>query len=78
MTPMTLKELYAEARRLPREQAVELMDMLLLETFTAPDAQVQEAWGREIDQRLAEIESGKISGVPADKVMEDVRRIVGL
>lgn len=76
--PMTLKELYAETRQLPRKQAAELMDLLLIDTFREPDPEVEEAWGREIDRRLAEIESGKVEGVPSEQVMAEVRKIVGL
>jgi putative addiction module component (TIGR02574 family) len=76
--PMTLKELYAEARQLPREQAAELMDLLLVDTFIEPDAAVGEAWSREIDRRVAEIESGKEPGVSGDEVMAEVRKLVGL
>ena len=76
--PMTLKELYAETRRLPREQAAALMDLLLIDTFSEPDPAVEEAWGREIDRRLAELESGKVKGIPAEEVMAKARKIVGL
>ncbi len=75
---MTLKELYAETRQLPREQAAELMDLLLIDTFSEPDAAVQEAWDREIDRRLAELESGKVQAIPGDQVMAEVRKTVGL
>ncbi|HEY0969012.1 MAG TPA: addiction module protein [Opitutaceae bacterium] len=75
---MTLKELYAETRQLPREQAAELMDLLLIDTFSEPDAAVQEAWDREIDRRLAELESGKVQAIPGDQVMAKVRKTVGL
>ena len=75
---MTLKELYLETRRLPREQASELMDLLLVDTFSEPDATVDEAWGREIDRRLGELESGQVKGIPADEVMAKARKIVGL
>ncbi len=75
---MTLKELYAETRQLPREQAAELMDLLLIDTFSEPDTAVQEAWDREIDRRIAELESGKVQPIPGDQVMADVRKIVGL
>jgi putative addiction module component (TIGR02574 family) len=77
-TNMTLKELYAETRRLPREQAAELMDLLLVDTFSEPDPQLEEAWGREIDRRMAELESGQVKGIPAEEVMARVRKIVGL
>lgn len=75
---MTLKELYAETRQLPREQAAELMDLLLIDTFSAPDSAVQEAWDREIARRLAELESGKVQAIPGDQVMAEVRKLVGL
>lgn len=76
--PMTLKELYAETRQLPREQAAELMDLLLVDTFSEPDTAVEEAWGREIDRRLAELESGQVKGIPAEEVMARARKMVGL
>jgi putative addiction module component (TIGR02574 family) len=76
--PMTLKELYTETRRLPREQAAELMDLMLINTFSEPDPAVDEAWGREIDRRLAELESGQVQGIPAEEVMARARKIVGL
>ncbi len=76
--PMTTKELFAEARRLPREQAVELMDLLLMETIAEPDSETEAAWGREIDRRLAELESGQVKTIPSDQALADVRKIVGL
>ena len=54
--PMTLKELYAETRRLPREQAAELMDLLLIDTFREPDPAVEETWGREVSVPRAVID----------------------
>jgi putative addiction module component (TIGR02574 family) len=75
---MTLKELYAETRQLPREQAAELMDLMLIDTFGEPDPAVEAAWGREIDRRLAELESGKVQSIPGEQVMAEVRKIVGL
>ena len=76
--PMTLKELYAESRQLPREQAAELIDLLLVDAFSQPDPVVDEAWGREIDRRLAELENGTVKGIPADEVMAKARKLVGL
>ena len=75
---LTLTELYTETRQLPREQAAELIDLLLIDTFSEPDPAVDEAWGREIDRRLAELESGQVQGIPAEEVMAKARKIVGL
>jgi len=75
---LTLKEIYAETRQLPREQAAELIDLLLTDVFSQPDPAVDEAWGREIDRRLAELESGAVQGIPAEEVMAKARKLVGL
>ena len=74
---MTLKELHTEARRLPPEQAAELMDLMLIDTFSEPDSAVEEAWGRVIDRRLAELESGNVKGIPFEDVVAEARKIVG-
>ena len=74
---LTLKELSAETRQLPREQAAELMDLLLIDRSSAPDPAVEEAWGREIDRRLAELASGQVKSIPGEQVMAEVRKIVG-
>ena len=76
--PMTVKELFAETRKLPPEETAELMDLLLIDTFSAPDPKVEEAWNREIDQRLAELETGKVQAIPAEQVMAEIRKKLGL
>jgi putative addiction module component (TIGR02574 family) len=76
--PMTAEQLFAEARRLPRQQVAELMDLLLVETVAVPDGEIDEAWAREIDRRLAELESGKVKTIPSEQVLADLRKIVGL
>ena len=76
--PMTLKELYTETRQLPREQAAELIDLMLVDAFSHPEPELEAAWGREIDRRLAELESGQVKAIPGEQVMAEVRRIVGL
>jgi putative addiction module component (TIGR02574 family) len=74
---MTLHELVNEARRLPPGQMAELFDVLLAETFAAPDAVTEAAWRQETQRRVAEIQDGRITGVPGEMVMAELRRIVG-
>lgn len=75
---LTLKEIYAETRQLPREQAAEMIDLLLADMFSQPDPAADEAWGREIDRRLTELENGAVQGIPAEEVMAKARKLVGL
>jgi putative addiction module component (TIGR02574 family) len=72
---MTVQELHAEASRLPPEQAAKLIDLLLIDTYSKPDPAIDEAWGREIDRRLAEPESGHVKGIPAEEVLPKLERL---
>jgi hypothetical protein len=74
---MSVDQIVSEARQLPREQAAELFDRLLVETFTSPDAEVETAWKQETRKRIADIESGREPGVDGDEVMAELRKIVG-
>jgi hypothetical protein len=74
---MTLQELVSEARQLPRAQMAELFDVLLEETFAAPDAETEAAWQQETRRRVAEIEGREITGIPGEQVMAELREIVG-
>ncbi len=57
---------------------VESRDVTPSACFSQPDPVVDEAWGREIDRRLAELESGTVKGIPAEEVMARARKLVGL
>jgi len=74
---MSVEQLVREARQLPREQAAELFDRLLIETFAQPDPEIDAAWRQEIRQRVADIVSGREQGVDGDGVMAELRKIVG-
>ncbi len=76
--PMTPKQIVAEARQLPTDQMSELVDQLLAECFARPDPEIDDAWRSETRRRVAEIQSGKLAGVPGEEVMSEVRKIVGL
>jgi hypothetical protein len=74
---MSVEQIVSETRQLPREQAIELFDRLLVETVTAPDPEINLAWKREIRRRIADIDSGREKGVDGDEVMAELRQIVG-
>jgi putative addiction module component (TIGR02574 family) len=75
--PMTVDQLVSEARRLPAGQVSELLDRLAAELSDGVDAGVEEAWAEEIGRRMAEIDSGKVQGVPAEAVFARARKILG-
>ena len=73
--PMTVDQVVTEARQWPVEQVAELMDRLAGDLPAT--AEVEAAWKTEIRRRVAEIQTGKVQGVPGEAVAERVREIVG-
>lgn len=75
--PISVDQIVAEARSLPREQIAELVDRLTISLYETMDTQVEDAWKTETRRRVAEIENGEVQGVPGDEVSARVRRIIG-
>ena len=73
---MTLQQIMSEARQLPREEISQLLDLLLAESFTQPDPEVEAEWRTETRRRIAEIESGTVQGIPGEQVMAELRQII--
>lgn len=48
-----------------------MIDLLLIDTFSEPDPAVEESWGRKIDRRIAEIESGEVQ-YPGEQVIAEI------
>ncbi len=73
--PMTLDQIVEEARHLPAEQVVELVDRLSEGLYLSPG--IEETWKAETRQRLADMESGKVQGIPGPEVSARIRKVVG-
>lgn len=74
---LTVDQIVEAVRRLPREQSVELFDLLLAETIDSVDLEIQQSWKTEIHRRIAEIESGAETGVPGEEALAELRRVIG-
>jgi len=73
--PMTLEQIVEETKHWPPEQVGELLDRLT-EDLHASAPEVEAAWKAEIDRRIAEIEAGKVKGVPAEEVAARIQKIL--
>lgn len=76
--PRTFSEILEEARALPYDERVELIEQLIADSAKDIDPEIEKAWGDEAMRRIKEIEEGKVQGIPAEQVMAEVRKIVGL
>jgi putative addiction module component (TIGR02574 family) len=68
--PKTLSEVTRDAAGLPEPERLKLARTLLelSEPGTESPADLQEAWDEEIEQRLRELRSGEVKGVPLEEV----------
>ena len=73
--PMTLDQIVEEARHLPTEQVVELVDRLSEGLHLSPG--IEESWMAETRRRVADIEAGKVQGIPGPEVSARIRKVVG-
>ena len=74
---MTLDQIVAESRLLPRDQLAELVDLLTLELHEEIDPEIENAWADEAERRLAEIRSGKVQPIPGEQVLAELRQRAG-
>lgn len=68
-------ELSARAKALSAEDRARLAEELLESLQEEADADAEAAWDREIERRVAEIESGAVRLISAEEVHAEARRL---
>jgi putative addiction module component (TIGR02574 family) len=66
-------KLEAKALKLPPEERARLAERLISSLDHEADADSEELWIREAERRLAELESGAVSAISAERVLEKAR-----
>ena len=67
----TLEVLEAEVLKLAPGEKSHLLERLIVSLDE--DVEVEEAWAREADRREAELDSGTVTAVSGDQMMERLR-----
>jgi putative addiction module component (TIGR02574 family) len=70
MSP-TVEQLKTTLRNLPSDDRAELADYLL-QTLSGETADIKSEWLAVAQQRIADIRAGKITGIPAEEVLQDL------
>ena len=73
--PDPVADLAEQARSLPAEERSRLVDLLLESLHEPPLAEVEAAWNREIERRVAAHERGEVETFAAEDVFAEARRI---
>ncbi|MDD2709983.1 MAG: addiction module protein [Verrucomicrobiae bacterium] len=71
---MTLDQIVEETSQLPADVVAELVDRIMLARHGGMEPEIEGAWKNESRRRLAEIQSGKVSGVSAAEMKARLRR----
>jgi putative addiction module component (TIGR02574 family) len=74
---ITLDAIVEEARQLPADVVAELVDRMLVARPGGMTAGVADIWRKESRRRMAEIESGRVRGVPGEEVSARLRQMLG-
>ena len=70
----SLKQVEQQALGLNAEERAKLAEAML-ESLNAPIAEVEEAWAREIEQRVAAYDRGDIQTHAAEDVFAEAKRL---
>jgi putative addiction module component (TIGR02574 family) len=72
-----LSELKTKASQLSEQDRAELA-LSLIESLDGPtDPDVEEAWRKEIERRVRQVERGEVQLIPGEEVFARVRRRLG-
>jgi putative addiction module component (TIGR02574 family) len=67
------RSLESKALKLPAPERARLAERLIASLDPDVDPDAEERWIEEAERRLQELESGRVSGVPANQVVEKAR-----
>lgn len=73
--PDVVADLAEQARNLPAAERSRLVDLLLESLHDSPLAEVEAAWAKEIERRVAAYERGEVQTYAAEDVFAEARRI---
>ena len=74
--PTLVEELSARAKTLPPEDRARLAEELLDSLQQASDTDADAAWEREVERRVADIDSGAVELIAAEDVHAEARRLI--
>ena len=67
------RQLESKALKLPAKERARLAERLISSLDQQTDADAESVWLQEAERRLDELDSGSVTGVPADRVFEKAR-----
>lgn len=73
---ISLAELEQQARMLTPDERARLAEMLLESLQDTSLSEIEAAWQREIEDRVAAYDKGEVETYPAEEVFAEAKRII--
>jgi putative addiction module component (TIGR02574 family) len=73
---MTMDQIVEETREWPEEDVAELVDRIYDARYGDTPSAIEAAWYEEIHRRIADLESGRVQGVPLEETLARMQAIV--
>ncbi len=70
------RDLESKALKLSRTEPARLAQRLIFSLDQERDPDAEKLWLREAERRLGELKSGKVAGIPAEKVIRKARSML--
>jgi putative addiction module component (TIGR02574 family) len=71
---VSLIEVEPRALELPENDRLVLAARLLLSVEPPADQTIEDAWSREIQKRLSEVDQGRVEGIPGELALARLRK----
>lgn len=68
-----VRDIESEALKLPRRERARLAQRLITSLDQELDGDADKLWLQEAERRLGELKSGKVVGIPAERVIRKAR-----
>lgn len=62
---------------MPPDVVAELVDRILVARHGATGPDVAASWKKEVGERIQDIETGKVKGIPVEESLARIRKIAG-
>jgi putative addiction module component (TIGR02574 family) len=70
---MTIEQIVGEIREWSEEDVAELVDRIYRVKYGDTSAAIEAAWQEEIHRRIADLESGRVQGIPLEETLAKAR-----
>ena len=74
---LSADQIVEETREWPDDAVADLVDRIMRAKYGDADPAVERAWHDEIHRRVADMESGKVQGIPLEETLARARTISG-